>query len=171
MDLNWLSPLAEARPTGPKGWGSFAREPIPAGTTVAAFGGHVVSRSELERHPEDRQNRSIQVDEDLYLLTAETPEPGDMVNHSCDPSCGIVGSMVVVARRDIAVGEEITFDYAMCDGTDYDEFTCHCGTALCRGVVTGHDWRMPELQERYAGWFSGYLQRRIAALPATGSVH
>jgi hypothetical protein len=35
-------------------------------------------------------------------------------------------------------------------------------------VVTGSDWRDPDLQEKYAGWFSPYLTRRIAALPARG---
>jgi hypothetical protein len=31
----------------------------------------------------------------------------------------------------------------------------------CRGVVRGTDWKRPELQERYASWFSSYLARRI----------
>jgi hypothetical protein len=38
---------------------------------------------------------------------------------------------------------------------------CQCGTALCRGVITGHDWRQPDLQRKYRGYFSWYLQRRI----------
>ena len=33
-------------------------------------------------------------------------------------------------------------------------------------LVTGADWRDPELQDKYAGWFSPYLERRIAALPS-----
>jgi hypothetical protein len=164
VDCNWLSPLAEARLSGPKGSGSFAVAPIRRGTTVAAFGGHVVDRTTMQTFPLDRQNRSIQVDEDLFLLSAAEPEPGDMVNHSCEPNCGVLGSILVVAMRDIAPGEEITFDYAMCDGTDYDEFTCHCGAQTCRGQVTGHDWELPELQARYAGRFSSYLQRRIDAM-------
>jgi uncharacterized protein len=164
MDHNWLSPLARARSSGPKGSGSFAVSPIPRGTTVAAFGGHVVDRATMETFPLDRQNRSIQIDDDLFMLSAEQPEPGDMVNHSCAPNCGIAGSVLVVAMRDIAVGEEITFDYAMCDGADYDEFDCHCGAPTCRTHVTGHDWELPELQTRYAGHFSSYLQRRIDAM-------
>jgi hypothetical protein len=28
-------------------------------------------------------------------------------------------------------------------------------------VVTGEDWRRPDLQARYAGWFSRYLADRI----------
>jgi hypothetical protein len=33
-------------------------------------------------------------------------------------------------------------------------------TARCRGVIEGRDWRRPELQRRYRGYFSWYLQRR-----------
>ena len=85
------------------------------------------------------------------------------INHSCAPNAGIVGNILVVAMRDIGVGEEICFDYAMCDAADYDEFTCACGEPDCRGVVTGADWKLPELRERYDGWRSTYLQRRIDA--------
>ncbi len=167
MDYNWLTPKAQARPAGDKGWGSFVIEPIGAGETVAAFGGWVVTYATLTTMSHDRQSRSIQVDEDLYLVSDETPEPGDMLNHSCEPNCGLSGSALLVAMRDIAVGEELTFDYAMCDASDYDEFTCQCGEATCRGVVTGADWRDPVIQLKYNGWFSPYLNKRIAALPAT----
>ncbi len=165
MDYNWLSPKAEARPAGEKGWGSFAVEPIPAGETVAAFGGWVIPTAALENLSHDRQSRSIQVDAELYLVSGETPEAGDMLNHSCEPNCGLLGQMLLVAMRDIGPGEELCFDYAMCDASDYDEFRCLCAQPACREVVTGSDWRDPVLQDKYAGWFSPYLVRRIAALP------
>src|SRR3989304_314754 len=38
---------------------------------------------------------------------------------------------------------------------------CNCGFLKCRGVVTGNDWKTPELQNRYSGYFSGYLQEKI----------
>jgi SET domain-containing protein len=166
MDYNWLSPKAEARPAGGKGWGSFALEPIPAGETVAAFGGWIVTGAYLAELSDDRQSRSIQVDSDLYLLSGDTPEPGDMLNHSCEPNCGLVGQTLLVAMRDIAPGEEMCFDYAMCDASDYDEFRCLCEAPNCREVVTGSDWRDPDLRTKYDGWFSPYIARRIAALPA-----
>jgi len=75
-----------------------------------------------------------------------------------------MGGTVLVALRDIAPEEELTFDYATCDGSDYDEFTCLCATPSCGVTVTGTDWRLPELHVKYAGWFSPYLARRIAAL-------
>ncbi len=164
MGYNWLTPKAQARPAGEKGWGSFVIEAIDKGETVADFGGWVIDRGTLGTMSEDRQGRSIQIDHDLYLVSNDTPEPGDMLNHSCEPNCGLVGSQVLVAMRDIEPGEELSFDYAMCDASDYDEFLCLCETPTCRGVVTGMDWRKPELQEKYAGYFSPYLMRRIASL-------
>lgn len=166
MDYNWLTPKAQARPAGDKGFGSFALEPIAAGETVAGFGGWVLDGATLAELPLYRQHRSIQIDDDLFLVSGEDPEPGDMLNHSCDPNCGMLGSQLLVALRDIAVGEELSFDYAMCDASDYDEFRCLCGVPTCREVVTGADWRNLELQGKYAGSFSAYLQRRIAALPS-----
>ena len=67
---------------------------------------------------------------------------------------------------DIAPGQEVCFDYAMCDGTPYDEFICSCGAQNCRGEVTGEDWKRPELRERYAGYYSPYLQHRVEMLDA-----
>lgn len=167
MDYNWLSPKAQARPAGEKGWGSYVVEPIEAGETVAAFGGHIVPLAVLQTFSDDRQGRSIQVDTDLYLVSGDTPDAGDMLNHSCEPNCGLLGQMLVVAMRDIEPGEELSFDYAMCDASDYDEFRCLCGEPTCREIVTGSDWRDPVLQAKYAGWFSPYLARRIAALPSS----
>ena len=70
----------------------------------------------------------------------------------------------VGARRDIAAGEELTLDYALFSSAPEWRMECHCGSALCRRVVTGNDWRLPELQERYAGHFSPFINVRIAKL-------
>lgn len=161
MNTQWLTSKAAARSTDNRGDGAFAIAPIARGETVAVFGGFPVSRAQLETLPEERKRRSIQIDSDLFLVSGETREPGDMVNHSCDPSCGMRGDIVVVAMRDIAVGEELTYDYAMSDASDYDEFHCACGTAVCRGQIRGTDWRDPEIQSRYAGFFSTYVRMRI----------
>lgn len=165
MRCNWLTPKAGVRLAGSdRGHGSFAIEPISAGEPVAAFGGWVVDRRRLIQAPSDRQARSIQIEDDLYLMSGDEPEPGDMVNHSCDPNCGLAGQIVVVALRDIDIGEELTFDYAMCDGYPEVLFRCECGSAGCRGEVTGDDWRKPALRLRYRGYFAPYLERRITDL-------
>lgn len=38
---------------------------------------------------------------------------------------------------------------------------CNCGSATCRRVLTGKDWRKEELREKYRGFFSSYLQEKI----------
>ena len=48
----------------------------------------------------------------------------------------------------------------------YDEFECVCGARNCRGKVGGLDWQRPELQKRYAGYFSPHVQRKIDAQKA-----
>ncbi|MCU0301132.1 MAG: SET domain-containing protein-lysine N-methyltransferase [Candidatus Nanopelagicales bacterium] len=163
MQHSWLTPKAVVRPVGEHGFGAFALAPILAGEEVAAFGGWVVTRAQLGDFAEDRVSRSIQIADELYLLATEQPEPGDLINHSCDPNCGLLGETVLVARADVGVGEELTFDYGTCDGSAYDEFDCACGARRCRGRVTGDDWRDRDFQMRHNGWFSPYLARRIAA--------
>lgn len=142
------------------GRGLFARERVRAGEMLLVWGGDVVTSEMLHRMSEEKLRLSVQIEEDLYLVTPNEG-PADWVNHSCDPNAGLVGQIVLVALRDIRAGEEICFDYATSDGSPYDEFECGCGSRHCRGHVTGDDWQLPALQTRYAGHFSPYIQRRI----------
>ena len=105
----------------------------------------------------------IQVEEGLFLV-APSSEPAEHFNHSCAPNAAMSGQIALAARCNIAAGEEVCFDYAMCDGLAYDEFDCDCGAPACRGRVTGEDWRRPELWARYPRGFSPFLQRRIDRL-------
>ena len=95
-------------------------------------------------------------------VTGEEQE-GSMLysNHSCDPNIGMRGEITFVAMRDIRAGEELTHDWAMTDDDDYS-VECKCGAPNCRGMLTGKDWQRPELQARFAGYFSVYLARKIA---------
>jgi hypothetical protein len=59
------------------------------------------------------------------------------INHSCAANCEtreIKGHVWIVATRDIAAGEEITYDYCLYDGGE-DEARCNCGAATCRGTM------------------------------------
>jgi uncharacterized protein len=141
----------------------IALEPIHTGRLIIVFGGDVISRDALVDLSPSNRRLCLQVEEDLYILST-SDGPAEWVNHSCDPNAGMQGQIALVAMRDIAAGEEICMDYAMTDGSPYDEFECRCGKPNCRGRITGDDWRRPELWPRYAGYFSPYLQRRIAEL-------
>lgn len=163
---NYLSPLAEAREIAPKGFGSFAVTPLPRGTIVATFGGTTVNRINFETYPLEQRSRSIQIDVNQFVLGPDSREPGDSINHSCMPNCGMRNATQLIATREIAVGEELTYDYATSDTSDYDEFECACGSDRCRRQITGDDWKLPALQLRYQNMFSPYVQRKIEAARA-----
>jgi hypothetical protein len=167
VQQSWLNPNASVAPAGAKGLGIFATAPIAAGTTVAGFGGSVVDRAEFDTLDESWRTHSLQIDDRLYMVSVPPYAPADFMNHSCEPNCGIIGSSLVVAISDIEVSDELCFDYAMSDTNDYDEFVCSCGTPSCRRLITGGDWKIPELQERYAGFFSSYITRKIAETAGT----
>lgn len=38
---------------------------------------------------------------------------------------------------------------------------CRCGSPLCRAKLSGEDWKLPELQQRYQGYFSLYIHNKI----------
>jgi hypothetical protein len=159
---SFCSPKLALRSCPEKGGkGLYALRDIAAGEMLAMWGGQIVTGAQLALLPVERQTHGIQVDEDLYQIPLSEGDPADYFNHSCTPNCGLNSPISLVAMRDITAGEEVCFDYAMSDSSDYDEFECHCGTALCRQRVTGKDWQIPELQIRYTGYFSPYLQRRI----------
>ena len=161
LQFNRLTPLALAEPMGDVGWGSRAIAPIAQGTVVATFGGDPCDRREFDAMPATRRERSIQVDDNLFIVGPPEREPGDAVNHSCEPNCGPRNATQIIAWRDIAVGEVLTFDYGTTDGSDYDQFPCGCNTTMCRGQTSGDDWRRIDLQQRYGFRFSPYLLRRI----------
>ncbi|MFL6568844.1 MAG: SET domain-containing protein, partial [Chthoniobacterales bacterium] len=56
---------------------------------------------------------------------------------------------------------ELTHDWAMTDDNDDPPTGCRCGAGQCRKIITGKDWQRPELQRRYAGYFSAYLEEKI----------
>jgi hypothetical protein len=142
----------------------YARDLIEPGELVAVWSGRIISTEALDELPAEIRRHTVQVEEGLYLASLSPDEPPDFINHSCEPNSGLDGQVAIVALHRIHPGEEVTIDYAMCDGSAYDEFECACGSSACRGRVTGEDWRNPTLWERYAGHFSPYLERRIRAL-------
>jgi SET domain-containing protein len=97
--------------------------------------------------------------------------PDRHVNHSCDPNAWEQyegGASYLVARRDIAAGEEITCDYNIniADGTSWP---CRCGAARCRGEVAGDFFLLPRTWQRQyrpflADWGVRRHRERVAEL-------
>ena len=164
---SYLNPKCDSGAFEEKGGcGVFARESIMKGELLALFGGVIAAKDELVPTMPHFTQRVLQVEDDFYLITPDPLEPSDCFNHSCEPNAGFTGQIGLVAMRNIEAGEELNFDYAMCDGSNYDEFDCYCGAENCRSNVRGTDWTRPELWEKYNGYFMPYLARRIEKLKA-----
>jgi SET domain-containing protein len=160
---SYLSPKTIVCPSSIGGRGLFARNEIGSGEIVCVKGGHLLHKTELARCKSVVQEADLQIADDLFLAPiSETEFEGVMMflNHSCEPNVGIQGQIVFAAMRNIAPGEELTLDYATIDH-DSEPMVCRCGAATCRGLITGGDWRKPELQQKYGNYFAWYLLEKI----------
>jgi uncharacterized protein len=125
------------------GTGGFARADLPRGAPVVEYvGRHISSQECIDRcrqgnqyifHLEDGQDLDGNVDWN----------PARFLNHSCSPNAEaelVDGRIWIVALRDIAAGEEVTFDYGY-DLDDYREHPCHCGAPGCAGFIVAAELR------------------------------
>ncbi|XVE82696.1 hypothetical protein DITRI_Ditri16bG0026600 [Diplodiscus trichospermus] len=143
-----------------KGWGVRAGEPILSGTFVCEYIGEILDEQEannrLMRYDRDGCNYMYNVDSHVndmsrliegqvrYVIDAtKYGNVSRFINHSCSPNLAnhqvLVDSMEchrthigLYANQDIAMGEELTFDYRyeLLPGQGYP---CHCGASACRG--------------------------------------
>lgn len=162
----WLHPDLGIGPSSIAQLGLFTRVAIPPGAVVSRLGGRLVTGRELQqifseaaRRPDQPYVDTITVGDDLHLVL----RPGQAShygNHSCDPNLWWADAYTLAARRHIDPGEEVTSDYGTSTGIADFAMACSCGSSLCRGVVTGEDWRLPELQARYGNhWIPALLDR------------
>jgi SET domain-containing protein len=163
----WLHPDVEIDRTSSTQLGLFTRTPIAEGTVVSRLGGRLVTGTELEQifseaaqRPDHPYVDSITVGEDLHLVLP-SGQPNHYGNHSCDPNLWWADCYTLVARRHILAGEEVTSDYATSTGIAGFSMDCACGSSLCRRVITGEDWRRPELRNRYGDHWIPVLLARI----------
>ena len=169
-EKTWVDPRQSFGPSTIHGMGSFAQVPIKAGEVVEIIGGRVMTEEEFWAFVRtvDRFN-AVQIGENLHLV--ELPEitqqrGGGSLNHSCDSNLWMLDEVTVAARRDIMPGEELTVDYALFTGEEglILEHDCRCGSPNCRQTITGSDWKLPEVQQRYYPHFSPFINARIEAL-------
>jgi len=85
---------------------------------------------------------------------------GGLFNHSCEPNLGYKNTIIIVAMKDIKLGEELVFDYGMSE-SNFKPYTCNCGSQNCRKTITQDDWKDKELQNKHGEFFATYLKNRI----------
>ncbi|MDQ5981123.1 MAG: uncharacterized protein QG602_4101 [Verrucomicrobiota bacterium] len=144
------------RRSGLHGWGIFARDFIAQDTRIIEYVGERITKAEAQRR-EDRRlaRRAAGGDGCVYVfevslrhdIDGQVPwNPARHINHSCAPNCEAQmdrGRIWIVALRDIAPAEELTYDY----GFSYAEsrhHPCRCGAKDCAGFIVeqAQRWRL-----------------------------
>ena len=111
-----------------KGKGVYASENIPIGEIV------VIGKPTEQIN--ERTWQTLQMDIDIHV---RMNEPFELVNHSCNPNCGIKPNQFegynLVSMKNIHKGEEITFDYSM---TEWISIAVpNCRESMCRKEIKG----------------------------------
>lgn len=153
-----LHPHIEVRGSDIEGRGLFATAPIKKGELIwrKEAGEKYYTQAEIAGlSPAERNNfyrYCYQAGPDQFYGTPDgkAGDDADYMNHSCDPNTWFEADGSMTALRDIAAGDEITYDYATSESRPDFVLECRCGSPLCRGMVRGDDLRrLPALRARY----------------------
>ena len=130
----------------------YAVENIDRGTVIISGWGYEIP---------SRTQHSFQVGVDKHVVI---DGPIQLINHSCEPNCGVflrdgIDALEIHAMRDIAAGEELYTDYATFE-FEIKHFPgrCLCGTAACRGYITGYKDMPQEVRDSYGPYIAEYLE-------------
>jgi hypothetical protein len=124
----WLHPAVEVRASDIAGRGLFATRDLPARTVVLRLAPGAAGRR-------------------VDGLGTGFP------NHSCDANLGWVDEHGLATMSEVRAGSELVTDYAMGIADAGWLLRCHCPSYRCRQMVEGTDWQIPQLRDRYAGWW------------------
>ena len=137
------------RPSTIEGAGAFAANTIPRGTRLLEYGGERITKAESLRRCAAGNHFIFRLDDEWDLDGNAPSNPARFLNHSCAPNCDaewLDGVIWIVTRRDVAAGEELTFNYGY-DLDDYREHPCRCGAQECAGYIIAEEL-MPLLKRK-----------------------
>ena len=106
------------------GLGVFAGKPFAAGETIWVLAGAVHQTSIPHENPD-----FVGLGPRLWIDPAR---PLDKLNHSCNPNAAFGRKRELLALRDVAQGEEITFDYSTTEVDPEWTMACSCRAVGCR---------------------------------------
>ena len=133
----YISPLAETRLSPIQGFGLFAKENIKKGTVVAGWGGQVTTKAEIKSLSADIVfHYALELYPGFYLAERRLLDldSADFINHSCSPNCKNVNKFIMITKRGIKKGEELTSDFSN-HTKKGEKFVCNCEAKNCKEVI------------------------------------
>lgn len=162
---SYRSPKTEVRnDKSIQGKGFFAKRAIKKGEIVFIKSGHIVDGQTAKKLEGRLGEYCLQIEDNFFVCPTDDEEVKSTtiyINHSCQPNVGAAGQISFIALRDISAGEELCADYAMTTARPYS-LKCSCGTNDCRRIITGEDWKRPDLQEKYWPYFVDFIKAKIS---------
>jgi len=119
--------------------GLFAGQEIKQGTKIIRYIGEKITHEESERRLDAGNVYIFGLDERYSIDGSTRKNTARYINHSCEPNCQteqFVRIIWIVAIRDIAAGEELTYNYEYSIDDEPAE-PCHCGAKYCCGYILG----------------------------------
>ena len=169
--LNELGQKVYKKKTG-LGYGVFAKETIKRNEVMFVMGGYILDIDDENQLTGIVSDKPIEISEYFSIGPRKASDirkmPQHYINHSCNPNSGFKGQLFIVAMKTIKAGTEIVYDYAMIMHPNKDSnstlaYECVCGSKECRKKISENDWKKPDLQKKYNGYFQWYLQEKINA--------
>lgn len=138
-----------------RGWGVKTLTSIKQGTFVCKYSGEIITRPEADERAETHGSKSTYMfdldyntEKNNSLYSVDATYYGNVshfINHSCDANLAIYAvwidcldlnlpTLALFASRNIAVGEEITFNY-MTSVNSKKRIKCKCQSENCRGYL------------------------------------
>lgn len=123
------------------GAGIFAAQDIKEDQNIIEYKGEKILSKEGDRRSEiDEKLTYIFILDDKFDVDGSVNgNESRLINHSCAPNAyiDIIDCKIwIMADRDIAAGEEITYDYSF-DADELEE--CCCGSEKCKGYMNDPD--------------------------------
>lgn len=155
------------------GRGAFAGRRFEAGERVWTLSGRPSSIPRLAVRIALRRCRiddPLQVGRFRYV---ELDQGSIAFNHSCDPNLGVTPGDVLVARRPIEPGEELTYDYSTTVLASPFTWTwameCACGSPACRRTIRRAERLPVDIARRYVdeGACPDHTSRAIGRVAST----
>ena len=85
--------------------------------------------------------------------------PYKYINHSCEPSAGIKGTVTLVALRRLEVGDEVTIDYSTIEADPNWHMTCGCGSKHCRKIIRSVEFLPAPRFKAYLPYIPTYFKK------------